>query len=206
MEFHKFCIIKLVLALELPFLGTASTVRPVEVCELVSARRDFYSRISLNSPNFIARYPGIEMNIRDAYSFICHNYNFRQREDEIFLIGFSRGAFTVRCVAALIEDVGLLTKRGLVHLKEVYGLWKEKCPDDRSVFKSNARIADLQKEGSIVGNVKVKACAVWDTVSALGVPLPMATLQYKKLLGFVNRRVCSNIEFAFQALALSEKR
>ena len=33
--------------------------------------------------------------------------------DEIILIGFSRGAFTVRSVAAMISDIGLLTRAGM---------------------------------------------------------------------------------------------
>ncbi|KEQ68180.1 hypothetical protein M436DRAFT_30098, partial [Aureobasidium namibiae CBS 147.97] len=68
---------------------------------------------------------GIHANVRDAYSFICNNFNFDHGEDEIFLVGFSRGAFTVRCVAALIDCIGLLKKRGLIHLHELYRLWTQ---------------------------------------------------------------------------------
>ena len=42
--------------------------------------------------------------------FICNNYS---TDDEIFLFGFSRGAFTARSIAGLIAGVGLLTKAGL---------------------------------------------------------------------------------------------
>src|SRR4051812_49891128 len=34
---------------------------------------------------------GLSHNVRDAYTFICNNYC---PEDEIFLFGFSRGAYT----------------------------------------------------------------------------------------------------------------
>ncbi|KAK3167143.1 hypothetical protein OEA41_010269 [Lepraria neglecta] len=40
--------------------------------------------------------------------------------DEIFLFGFSRGAFTARSIAGLIDGVGLLTKAGLNYLAEVF--------------------------------------------------------------------------------------
>ena len=53
---------------------------------------------------------GLVSNIRSAYGFICNNYDFG---DEIYITGFSRGAYTARSVAGLIGKVGLLTKTGL---------------------------------------------------------------------------------------------
>ncbi|XP_014550082.1 hypothetical protein COCVIDRAFT_64698, partial [Bipolaris victoriae FI3] len=47
---------------------------------------------------------GLSKAIRSAYTFICLNWS--SQDDQIVLIGFSRGAFTVRCVAQLIEEVG----------------------------------------------------------------------------------------------------
>lgn len=42
-------------------------------------------------------------NIREVYAFIAANYI---PGDEIILIGFSRGAFTVRSVAGMIDNIG----------------------------------------------------------------------------------------------------
>jgi uncharacterized protein (DUF2235 family) len=53
---------------------------------------------------------GISENIREVYSFIAANYT---PGDEIVLIGFSRGAFTVRSCASIIRDIGLLTRHGM---------------------------------------------------------------------------------------------
>lgn len=64
---------------------------------------------------------GLSEHIREAYSFLANNY---QRGDEIFLIGFSRGAFTARSIAGLIASIGLLTKRGLPHFYEVFKDWE----------------------------------------------------------------------------------
>jgi hypothetical protein len=55
--------------------------------------------------------------VREAYSFLATNYS---PGDEIFLIGFSRGAFTARSIAGLIAQVGLLTKSGLGYLADVF--------------------------------------------------------------------------------------
>lgn len=40
--------------------------------------------------------------------------------DEIFIFGFSRGAFTARSIAGLIDNVGVLTKEGLPYLAEIF--------------------------------------------------------------------------------------
>lgn len=60
---------------------------------------------------------GLSENCREAYSFLCNNYS---PGDDIILIGWSRGAFTVRSIAGLIGAIGLLTKKGLVHFYEVF--------------------------------------------------------------------------------------
>jgi len=53
---------------------------------------------------------GISENIREVYSFIAANY---MPGDEIIMIGFSRGAFTVRSIATIIRDIGLLNRDGM---------------------------------------------------------------------------------------------
>ena len=60
---------------------------------------------------------GISTNIRAGYDFIAQNY---VPGDEIFLLGFSRGAFTARSVAGLIDNVGVLTRAGLPYLDVVF--------------------------------------------------------------------------------------
>ncbi|OTB08019.1 hypothetical protein M426DRAFT_8227 [Hypoxylon sp. CI-4A] len=51
-----------------------------------------------------------EQNIREAYAYICANY---EDGDEIILVGFSRGAFTARSIGGMISDLGLLTREGM---------------------------------------------------------------------------------------------
>ena len=63
--------------------------------------------------------------MREAYSFVANNY---EDGDEIFMIGFSRGAFTARSVAGLIAGIGVLTKKGLVGLPVVYKVWVDAVP------------------------------------------------------------------------------
>jgi hypothetical protein len=48
---------------------------------------------------------GLSRNVRDLYEFLCRHY---QRGDQIYIFGFSRGAFTARTLAGLIAKCGVL--------------------------------------------------------------------------------------------------
>ena len=64
---------------------------------------------------------GLISNVREAYGFLCNNYDL---DDEIYITGFSRGAFTARSVAGLIGRVGILTKRGLELFYEAFDYYE----------------------------------------------------------------------------------
>ncbi|CZR54485.1 related to protein involved in cell growth [Phialocephala subalpina] len=171
---------------------------------------------------------GISENIREVYSFIVTNYT---PGDEIVLIGFSRGAFTVRSVAGIISDIGLLTREGM---NDFYPIFKdqENFKNDRYhdifptiPFSNKPRGEDSQAEYKRrlekVGltrvydpdgrKIRIQSVAVWDTVGSLGIPqiailaklgLPHSTKEYK----FYDTNLTDNILHAFQALALDEHR
>jgi hypothetical protein len=134
---------------------------------------------------------GIENNIREAYSFLCLNY--RNDEDEIILIGFSRGAFTVRALAFLINQVGLLKREGIRFLHDVFEAWSEQsCKND--LLDSVMEKVEWLKLRHYP--VKIQACAVWDTVAALG----------RGRLDFVDETIPACVEQTIHALALNEER
>ncbi len=60
---------------------------------------------------------GLDQDIREAYNFICNNY---EAGDEIYLVGFSRGAFTARSVADFIASIGLLNMDGMKHFYAIF--------------------------------------------------------------------------------------
>ena len=62
-------------------------------------------------------------NILAAYCFISNNYNFLSKKDEIILVGFSQGAFTVRCLASFISEVGLLRRIEVPYLRLFFQDW-----------------------------------------------------------------------------------
>lgn len=178
---------------------------------------------------------GISAKIRNAYSFLSHNYNFpgvsgeesrsdrgnlisevpvggvEDQIDEIVLVGFSRGAFTVQCLASLIAEIGLLHKDSLQHLRHLFTVWANQ--EVRTLVSGKKPLKDWMKE--YLPNldsaqelrrqkvVSIKACAVWDTVSSLGLPTPQIS---PRPLAFVGKTVPSLIKNAFQALALNESR
>ena len=48
---------------------------------------------------------GLQDNVLRLYAFLCRNY---QPGDRIYVFGFSRGAFTIRLLVALVADRGVL--------------------------------------------------------------------------------------------------
>ncbi|KAF2665387.1 hypothetical protein BT63DRAFT_377602 [Microthyrium microscopicum] len=164
---------------------------------------------------------GLNQNVREAYSFISNNY---APGDEIFLVGFSRGAFTARTVAGVMNTVGILTKRGLTYLPEIYKdvlhrrdpRYRAKLPDVPFPNKPSANSPryreELYRRGLTVLDVPIKAVGVWDTVGALGIPR-VGILQHLGVQGreapemaFYDTKLPNIVENAFQALALDEKR
>ncbi|KFH44864.1 hypothetical protein ACRE_043090 [Hapsidospora chrysogenum ATCC 11550] len=149
---------------------------------------------------------GVDDNILSAYNFLCNNFNGGSCMDEIILVGFSRGAFTVRCLAHFIGKVGLLRRKGLVFLNTVYRSWK------RWAGGRGGEMAEKELNGLLSGlddlrmpDVRVKVLAEWDCVSA------MRSLWFWEKdgdLGFVddNDKVPGCVDNAFHAVALHEKR
>lgn len=128
----------------------------------------------------------------------------------------------------MIDSIGLLKKKGLIHLHELYKLWTQRSVEKRDrlemlgkfyekTFPSSSdmlsqRIEQLQQFGHLNRVVKIRACAVWDTVSALGNPLvnsvkaPRDAASSHSALPRVDTHVPESVELAFHALALHEYR
>ena len=62
---------------------------------------------------------GLARNVRSLYAFICTHYN---PGDQIYLFGFSRGAFTVRILAGLIANQGIIPRQRFTTDKELQRL------------------------------------------------------------------------------------
>ena len=164
---------------------------------------------------------GLKENVREAYSYLSINY---RQGDEIFLIGFSRGAFTARSAGGMIGDLGLLTKEGLASFSEIFedyqhrndpryvSKWPNVPFPDKPPFEDPKYVTELERRGLTQLRVPIKAICVWDTVGSLGVPripwLERLGLQTRRMkdYSFYDTTLYDGIENAFQALALDEHR
>ena len=143
---------------------------------------------------------GLEDNIFDTYRFLIANY---EPGDEIFLFGFSRGAFTARSIAGMIRKCGILDRRSVQLYVEALKLYH--APD---VHPDDAPAVKFRAEHSCCGSdpIAIKCIGVWDTVGSLGIPLRgLRALTRKKHL-FHDTQLSGTVQFAFHALAIDEQR
>lgn len=139
---------------------------------------------------------GLSKNIEDAYRFLMHNY---EDGDEIFLFGFSRGAYTVRSTAGLIRNCGLLKKTHAEQFENAYDIYRS-----NEIKPDSEEAEDFIKKFS--RKVRVFFIGVWDTVGALGIPIRGIS----RILGsrdqFHDVQLSSQIKNAYHVLAIDEKR
>lgn len=140
---------------------------------------------------------GIDDNILDAYKFIVWNY---EPGDEIYLFGFSRGAYTARSLAGLIRKCGIIKKNDLNLINEAYKLYRDKsqAPDQ------NVATAFRSKYSYEVTHIKF--IGVWDTVGSLGIPLRWFQWYNRRKYSFYDTTLSSIVEHAYHAVAIDERR
>jgi hypothetical protein len=136
---------------------------------------------------------GFVGNVIEAYNFIVLNYNLG---DQIFCIGFSRGAYTARAVAGLVTDIGVIQPRDMQDFPELYRLyqahedshmfrkspaWREWIEGKRLFDPSQRDVPEAWKQSPFAWEKRphvaapeasrwVEAVGVFDTVGALGIP------------------------------------
>jgi len=143
---------------------------------------------------------GIDTNIQDAYKFIMWTY---QPGDQLYLFGFSRGAYTVRSLVGLIRNCGIMKPEYLHLVKEAYHLYRDRTPlthPDSDLMKAFKRTYGIDEE-----ETQVKFMGVWDTVGALGIPLIWLQWLNKKY-AFHDVKLGSQVNYAYHALAIDERR
>jgi uncharacterized protein (DUF2235 family) len=149
---------------------------------------------------------GLSGNVMQCYRFLVDNYvdpNGDGAGDEIFLFGFSRGAFTVRSLAGFIRNVGLLKPEHADRIEEAYDHYRNPGDD----WHPNGPKALAFRAAYSRDVPAIKCVGVWDTVGALGVPTrgPLGKFTRGKF-GFHNVGLSGRIENAFHALAIDERR
>ncbi|OUS12033.1 hypothetical protein A9Q89_07100 [Gammaproteobacteria bacterium 53_120_T64] len=118
---------------------------------------------SLKSVSDAATGTGLQKNIEQAYEFLMNNF---VKGDKVYLFGFSRGAFTVRALAGMLNKVGLL---GPEHKNLVEYAYKIYTPnqDEDDVVRNKALAKDFKATFS--RKCPVHFIGAWDTVQATAV-------------------------------------
>ncbi|MDM9581734.1 DUF2235 domain-containing protein [Nostoc sp. GT001] len=143
---------------------------------------------------------GIDRNIEDCYRFLSLNY---VSGDEIYLFGFSRGAYTVRSLASMIYCSGLLDRPHVTKAHEAYELYR-----NRNIKpKDNVAVEYRQAYGD---RVPITLLGCFDTVGALGIPGIPAFSRLSKQLNmryrFHDTTLNKCVQNALHAMAIDEIR
>ena len=150
---------------------------------------------------------GLSHNVRQAYEFLSQNY---ENGDQIFLFGFSRGAYTVRRAVGMVRKCQLLPRiadLGSRHgaVSEAYDVFITREPREKGGPDSPAAQAFRGKYGCRPATIR--CLGVWDTVGAYGIGgvLGQLTSGLSKSR-FHDRRLSSIVEHGYQAVAIDEGR
>ncbi len=152
---------------------------------------------------------GIDTAITSAYEWLMEHY---APGDEIFIFGFSRGAYTARSLSGFVLKCGLLQSGAPLGVNQLFMRYRRR--NQRTIWE----LLDAQAQGQAdfsheegwmlkyAQAVPVKFIGVFDTVGELGVPFPWFHRLFGSTYEFLNTGLRQNNEYAFHALAIDEHR
>lgn len=123
--------------------------------------------------------------VQDAYRFIMRYY---EEGDQIYLFGFSRGAYTARVVAAMLDKVGVLGKGNEELIPYAWDIYRE----PRNIELARRFRATFSRK------VRIRFLGVWDTVSSVRWALKPVSLP--------GTHSNSSVDIVRHAVALDERR
>ena len=143
---------------------------------------------------------GLSDNVLDGYRFLSHNYVVG---DDIYLFGFSRGAYTSRSLCGFLTLAGVVDKKDIFYLESLYELYKHE--DAAEKIK-----AYIESKNIRTTYPRIKMLGVFDTVGALGIPLGglnkvlagLDLIEYQ----FHDVSLSESVDYAYHALAIDEMR
>ena len=155
---------------------------------------------------------GLKQIIRECYDFLITDYDVG---DEIYLIGFSRGAYAARALGGLIGASGVQRATDATTFEIAWQHYRVR-PAVRAHLKTassseRTAIADYAGAGSAFHDTRtVKCVAVWDTVGSYGIPAGLGLGRWRVTL----RYSCSvfttsfgdHVEVGLHAVAVDEHR
>jgi len=167
---------------------------------------------------------GLTDRLGDAYRFLTFNYT---PGDEIFVFGFSRGAFTARSFVGMLRNCGIVSRSNAGRIKDAINWYRARSPSKgpgslRSRrFRAEVSPAvcveegeDAWRQANVPGYaagsaplLKVRFLGVWDTVGALGVPSRYRWLiVLNRKFQFHDTALSAMVESGRHAVAIDERR
>jgi uncharacterized protein (DUF2235 family) len=137
---------------------------------------------------------GLARNVREAYRFLMYNYH---QGDDLFIFGFSRGAWTARSLVGFVNRFGVLDKSTAFYANVAYELYEKHAgPDKVSEF-----LADKKR-----ATPRVHFIGVWDTVGSIGLPTKIFHRLTRNRWNYHDVSLAPCIRHAVHALAIDERR
>ncbi len=162
---------------------------------------------------------GLDKNLAEAYGFLCKHY---RTGDQIFIFGFSRGAYTARSLVGMLDRIGLiggyyaeiseLIYDAVAWYRQSGVLCRDGAIDKNAIWGAleDLSIPALRKDtlrAHVSPAPRIRFLGVWDTVGSLGLPSWWRiTKSQRERYSFHNTEMSRIVDSAFQALAIDEKR
>lgn len=142
---------------------------------------------------------GLFGKIKAGYRFVAQHYN---HGDQIYIFGFSRGAYTARSLAGMIAICGLPDQGKFSDgaIDAVFSVYRTRTNRESALL-------NLQHEyGNNDINVEIAMVGVWDTVGALGIPGDVFAGLDGDICGFLETNLHPDVKAAYHAVSIDERR
>ena len=150
---------------------------------------------------------GLSDNVKEGFKWLSQLW---RDGDEIWLFGFSRGAYTARSLGGVIRKCGLqqTDAKGEVSdavIDAAYDYYRNDVKPGVHDDGSDPTAVWRAQRGA--RDVLIRFIGVWDTVGSLGIPgvapwLPFSRARY----AFHDTELSKIVQYAYQALAIDEHR
>lgn len=154
---------------------------------------------------------GADEHIIAAYMFLSFNY---EPGDDIFLFGFSRGAFCVRSLAGLVSRCGIVRRDKTQYVRNAIDLYRMDVNPDTdnmaTIFRSEFSVAPVAgRDGTPLNApnaIAVTYIGVFDTVVMNKTILEFLGLQKRREGRFHDLNLGRHVRAARHAIAIDERR
>ena len=138
---------------------------------------------------------GLSENILEGYAWLSRRH---QPGDDIYVFGFSRGAYTARSLAGLIRKCGLLNTVSDKAITAAYDIYR-----DKDLHPDNPKAVDFRARHS--RETRIRFIGVWDTVGSLGIPISQIPFS-RDFYQWHDTELSKIVDYACHAVAADEHR